>query len=214
VLSKEAHKRLLAELEKKNKPIIKCQEELTRIIREKNATLKATGMNPLILSRAANQAHTEIRKSGALTEKQLQILYPAAILEAQETLLRLKEISEKKITERQLKDIFCVDRKTMRKWKKTLIMQDQIWRLRIHFRQKEQEREFGIIEFPTEVKSITKLETPYKGMCDFCETEKSLDWRIYYSNESWSDICTTNYEWLKDMSLKHGWETDRVLFLK
>lgn len=122
ILSTQVNRKIVAALRKSvNSPKGKCQRRLNTMIKQMSETLETIKINPLILNRAKNQARREIQRNGTLTEKQLQILYPAALLEAQETLLILGEVANKAVTERQLEKIFKVDRKTLRKWKKRLL---------------------------------------------------------------------------------------------
>jgi Zn ribbon nucleic-acid-binding protein len=122
ILSTQVNRKIAAALKKSvNSPKGKCQMWLTTMIKQMSKTLERIKIDALILSRATNQARREIQRNGPLTEKQLQILYPAALLEAQETLLILGEVASKAATERQLEKIFNVDRKTLRKWKKRLL---------------------------------------------------------------------------------------------
>jgi hypothetical protein len=81
--------------------------------------------------------------------------------------------------------------------------------LRVCARREEGQTANSNVEIPNEIKLILKLEKPYKGKCDFCEQIKLLNWRIKYTNGSWSDICEHNYERLKEYSLEHEWQIEK-----
>ena len=121
IISASAIKKITKTLKKnRNDPKLKCKEHLNNLIKEQNETLKMAEIDTQILEDAITQANYSIQTRGPYTEKQLKILLPAAILEAQETLLLKGKTPKKVTTERELMKIFGTDRKTIRKWKKRL----------------------------------------------------------------------------------------------
>jgi hypothetical protein len=122
ITSASAIKKIIKKINKKKKdPKLKCREQLNGLIKEKSKPLKSARVDPNIMETASQLAHYLIRTKGAYTAKQLKILYSAAILAAQEKLMRNGSITKKTTSERQLSEIFKVDRKTLRKWKRRLL---------------------------------------------------------------------------------------------
>lgn len=130
VYSAEQARKLAKALEKAEKdPKEKCIRKLNRLVEDKSQLLKAAKVSALITDCAKTHVQKQIRLEGSCTDKQINILFAAAILEAQETLLRLNRIPKKEITERQLKKMFTIDRKTLRKWKRILRKQNSLSKL-------------------------------------------------------------------------------------
>lgn len=122
IMSASAVRKITKEINKKAKnPKQKCQNLLTNLIKEKRKDLEEASVNQEVLENAIARTRYSIQKNGPFTEKQLKILYPAAILAAQETLIQKGSKNRKKTNERQLEKLFNVDRKTLRKWKRTLL---------------------------------------------------------------------------------------------
>jgi hypothetical protein len=129
---------------------------------------------------------------------------------AQEDLLRMDKFKGTRITERQMEEIFNTDRKTTRKWKKTLKEKRKPVTFGIFARQSEDQLEDSTAKIPQEVKSVVKLEKPHKDNCDYCNQLKLLTRRINYVNGSWSDICEDSFESLKVASLEHEWKIEEL----
>jgi Zn ribbon nucleic-acid-binding protein len=196
-----------------NSPYEKCKERLELLINEKNQIMKPMGITEKTVTEAKQQAMSFMARQKSCTEKQLTSLFSAAIMVAQEKLLRCSEIPKKETTERQLKRVFSIDRKTIRKWKRTLEENLRNVKLGVSVRQNEgSQRRFVVVELPTEIASVIKLNTPYKDKCDFCEETKLLTWRISYTNQSWSDICTSSHGRLEDMSFEKDWKIQERTF--
>lgn len=198
---------------KERGPIQKCKKRLSLLIREKNPIMKSVGIGSRTINKAMLEAQFFIEKNGPYTEKQLRSILSAAIYLAQEALMRRGKILKKEITERQLKSLFDVDRKTIRKWKRNLKENRGTLRIGVKTRQMDGQSTYAIVEIPKEIASVIRLEKPYKDKCDFCEETKLLNWRIKYTNGSWSDICKSSFERLKDQSLEHEWEIEKVVKL-
>ena len=114
---KEFAKRLK---KKERSPIEKCKKRLNLLIREKQPMLKSIGVGFETIAIARRNAQSFVESEGPYTEKQLKSIFSAEICLAQELLIRQRKILKKEITERQLKNIFEIDRKTIRKWKRNL----------------------------------------------------------------------------------------------
>ena len=147
---------------------------------------------------------------GNFTNKQLETIFSAAIALAQDDLIRMGKFNGKKITERQMEKIFNVDRKTTRKWKKTLKENRKPLRLLVYAHKGEEKEAEWEAEIPKDLKSIKKLENPQKGKCDFCEQTKLLVWQIDYVDGLWNRICQDNYERLKGYSLEEEWKIENL----
>jgi hypothetical protein len=100
---------------------------------------------------------------------------------------------KKRVTERQLEEIFNVTRKTIRKWKRNLQKAYTPLKISVLTRQTEGQPKYMTVEVPAKVDSLLKLEEPYEDQCDFCEQHKLLCWRLRYVGGSWSDICDDSY---------------------
>lgn len=121
IMSASAARKNTMEIKKNSKnPKQKCQDQLTDLIREKRKSLEEAKVDQEVLRNAIAQTRYSIQTKGPYTEKQLKILLPAAILRAQDNLLLKGKILENEATERQMMAIFGTDRKTIRKWKKSL----------------------------------------------------------------------------------------------
>ena len=187
---------------KERNPIEKCKKRLILLIREKYPLLKSAGVGSKTIDNAKWKAQCFIERKGHCTEKQLRSIFSAEICLAQEAMIRQRKILKKEITERQLKTIFEIDRKTIRNWKRKLKEKQGTLKIGIKTHQSDEQSEYSVIEIPKEIKSINRLEKPYKEQCDFCEKNKLLSVQIHYTNGSWSTMCEQSYEKLKDYSLE------------
>jgi predicted RNA-binding Zn-ribbon protein involved in translation (DUF1610 family) len=118
--AKEVAKALRA---KEKDPEEKCKKELAELIREKRQKMRQIGVESQTIERAIREISFFIEREegeGLLTKKQLESLFSGAATLAQEDLLRMVKFKGKRITERQMEEIFNTDRKTTRKWKKAL----------------------------------------------------------------------------------------------
>jgi hypothetical protein len=210
IYSASKAKELAKALKKKDRhPKEKCKKQLTALIYEKRQKMQQSGIEPEIISTAKWKLTCFIDAKGPFTKKQLQSQFSAAVSLAQDDLVRMGRFHGKKITERQMEHLFNVDRKTIRKWKRPLKEQLRITKLGISTRKQGNYRAFSAVEFPKEIKSITKLDKPYKDKCDFCEEPQLLEWRITFVNGSWSDLCKSSFERLKEQSLEYDWEIEK-----
>jgi predicted RNA-binding Zn-ribbon protein involved in translation (DUF1610 family) len=105
---------------KKEKKSVVNSKQLERIADEKTETLKTMGIRLEIINLAIEKARIFITNEGPFTEKQLKSLFSASFILTQSNLLESGEIRGKNLTECQIAEIFDVDRKTTRKWKKIL----------------------------------------------------------------------------------------------
>jgi hypothetical protein len=199
-------------LQKKERdPREKCKRQLDLQLYKIRQKMQQNGIEYETINRAKWKLYCFIEREGPFTEKQLQSQFSAAISLAQDELIRVGRFYGKKITQRQIKEIFNVDRKTIRKWKTVLKEKRVPLKLRVYARQEEGQPANGYAEIPSEIKLILKLEKPYRGKCDFCEQIKLLSWRIQYTNGSWSDICEHNYERLIEYSKDYEWQIEKFL---
>ena len=194
-------------------PEEKRKKELAELIHEKRQKMQQIGVESQTIERAIREMSFFVEREegkGFLTKKQLESLFSGAVTLAQEDLVRMGKFKGKRITERQMEEIFNTDRKTTRKWKKVLKENRKPFKFKIWARQSEDQIEDSKAEIPTEIKSFAKLEKPHKEYCDFCGQIKLLTRRINYANSSWSDICEDSYETLKTWSLEHEWKIEAL----
>jgi len=97
-----------------------CQKHFQRIAKEKSHKMLGVGVGPLTIDAATWIVKIYVNLNGPFTEKQLGYLFSAAISLAQDELIKEGKFKGKKITERELAEIFSADRKTIRKWKTVL----------------------------------------------------------------------------------------------
>ena len=143
------------------------------------------------------------------TKKQLESLLSAAIALTQDDLIRISNFRTK-ITERQMENIFDVDRKTMRKWKKILRENHSPQQLIVYAHLGLEEFANRKTEIPKDLQAVRKIENPQKGKCDFCEQNKLLVWQLEYSFGLWNKICQDSYERLKGYSLEEEWKIENL----
>jgi transposase len=183
----------------------KCKKQLDYLIYAKQNKLFDLGISREIIDVAMSKAKIFIDRHGTQTNKKINCLLPAALL----------SVTEKKLTERQLEKIFGVTRKTIRKWKEILQKEPKKERpplklgLRAYIAEGKSRR--IVVEIPTEIKSIARLEKPFEAKCHFCENIELLSWRVRYVNGSWSDICEKSYELLNDFATEYGWKIEQYL---
>lgn len=103
-------------------------------------------------------------------------------------------------------EIFEVDRKTSRKWKKILKENHVQLRLIVYAYQGKEETADYEVEIQKDLKSLEKLENPQKGKCGFCEQTKLLVWQLEFADGLWNRICQDSYERLKRYSLQEDWK--------
>src|SRR4030042_6952223 len=107
IISASGVKKITKEINKKAKnPQQKCQDQLTNLLKEKRKALKEANVDQEVLESAITQTRYSIQKMGAYTEKQLKILYPAAILATQETLIQKGNKTNKTTNDPHLDQLF------------------------------------------------------------------------------------------------------------
>ena len=195
--------------EKEKNPKEKCKQQLHKLLREKNHPLKVMGITKQTITGASDKAQFYIEKTGALTEKQLLSLICGSITYEEDVQFRRRDINKRHATERNLAELFNVDRKTVRKWKNLLKKGSRPPKWGIHLYQENGSLEFGSIEITKDSQAVAKLEKPYKGTCCLFDRDSELIWRIKFSNGCWSDICQPAYELFK----KTYWEYEGHLNL-
>ncbi len=100
-------------------PIVLCQKQFKRLVDEKNSELGYLGVIDLAVEHAQELCIRYIAACGPFTKKQLELLFPAAVVFAQDELVRLK-IKSSKVSDRKVSLLFNANRMTTRKWKKML----------------------------------------------------------------------------------------------
>jgi excinuclease UvrABC ATPase subunit len=211
IYSASKAKELAKALHKREKdPKEKCRKQFKALIYKKNLTMQYHSIDSESINRATWELTYFIKSKGPFTNKQLESLFSAAVILAQDDLLRMGKLKGNKITERQMEEIFNVDRKTTRKWKKTLKENRKPLRLIVYAHKGEEKEADWEAEIPKDLKSIKKLENPQKGKCDFCEETKLLVWQLEYVDGLWSRICQDNYERLKGHSLEEEWKIENL----
>jgi DNA-directed RNA polymerase subunit RPC12/RpoP len=103
-----------------NDPKEKNKRKLELIIFKIHRKMERYGIAQETISRARWKVSCFIEREGPFTEKQLQSQFSAAISLAQDDLIKNGGFYGKRITQRQMKEIFNVDRKTIRKWRNKL----------------------------------------------------------------------------------------------
>jgi hypothetical protein len=197
VISAARHKELAKELEKKqNSPEQKCLNYVSELFENKTEILLKVRILPNTLNRALGTVRSFIREEGVLTENQTTTLAAASIPFFEEIQFKRREISKCYATERVIAEIFNVDRKTIRKWKKTLKdhrPSPTVWSSFTYF--KNGSSSYANAELPTEVESVTKLTKPSILKDDY-EVER-LVWRVKYKDGSWTDLSDGEYKYFK-----------------
>jgi transcription initiation factor TFIIIB Brf1 subunit/transcription initiation factor TFIIB len=197
-------------LKKKEKDTkIKCNNQLYKLLKEKTEQLEKLGIRKDLIASAFRRTQSYIEKKGVLTEKQLTLLFCGSLIGVEDAQLRRREINKCNATERNLAELFNVDRKSIRKWKWLLKKEVRPPKWEIWLHQENGLFEFGFIEIPKDIQVALKLEKPYKSICCFCGRNSELIWRIKYTNGCWSDICLSSYEMFK----KTYWEYEGAITL-
>jgi transcription initiation factor TFIIIB Brf1 subunit/transcription initiation factor TFIIB len=105
--------------DKERDPMELCKKRFQRLIEEKSPKMFEMGMAELTIKIATWKANSYLNINGPITNKQLEHLLSAAIALTQENLADKGLLRGKKLTERQLAEIFSA-RNTTRKWKALL----------------------------------------------------------------------------------------------
>jgi transcription elongation factor Elf1 len=211
VYSEERAKEIARAIKKIEKnPKKQCEKKFKLLVHEKLYLMQQKGITSKNIERATTEASHFINRKGPFTKKQLESLLTAAILLAQDDLIRIGNFKSAKVTERQMENIFDVDRKTMRKWKKTLRENHDPLRLIVYAHIGMDESADRKAEIPQDLRAVRKLENPKKGKCDFCEQNKLLVWQLEYTGALWNKICQESYERLKGYSLKEEWKIQNL----
>lgn len=105
---------------KKEVTALECLKEFETLINEKKEIMMKMGVDFQTINLATAKATNHLAHKGPFTDKQLKHVFPAAFILAQSNLLDFGKLKGTKLTERQLAEIFDVDRKTTRKWKDAL----------------------------------------------------------------------------------------------
>lgn len=120
IFSAAKYQEIAKALKKKEKdPTTKCKKRLQVLITEKRGSLEKTGISVDAIKEAVSKVERFINKKGELTDKKLMILFFAALLIKQEETVNNKNFREPSLTEREMQELSGIDRKTIRKWKKT-----------------------------------------------------------------------------------------------
>lgn len=183
----------LRKKEKEMQPIEKCKQQLYFLINCKTCEMKEAGISSETINIVRWEVRGFLERKGPVTRKQLRSIFAAALSLIQRTdQILYKRFLGKKVADGQLEKIFNVTRKTIRKWRKTLkeksVFQINL-RKRALSRDSDGRRKYKIIDIPSEVEFLKKLDKSIKGECDFCEKPKLLSWRLQFVDGSWSDIC-------------------------
>ncbi|MBN1245550.1 hypothetical protein JXA31_08150 [Candidatus Bathyarchaeota archaeon] len=203
-------KELSKALQKKEKdPIEQNTKQLHQLIKTETEPLKKLGITDSTITNAFSQARNHIVDKDAITEKQLVSLVAASILLAEDIQVRRRELPKGFATERNISEIFNVDRKTIRKWKRQMEEKRHHPKWGVYIYRPNGLLESGIIEIPEDIEAVTKLEKPYNGKCCILGGDYPISWRIKYKNGSWSDICQRAYESFQ----KTYWENEGPLNL-
>jgi len=121
IYSSSASKKIVKALKEKEKdPEEICRKLFQRIAKEKGIKLLELGVDPATIDLATWRVERYMDLNGPLSEKQLGCLFPAEIALVQVELINGGKFKGKKVTEREMQEIFDVDRKTVRKWKAAL----------------------------------------------------------------------------------------------
>jgi hypothetical protein len=105
--------------EREKDPLAKCLKSLRQLIKEKSHRMLEMGMTSLTIDIATWRAKKYLTHKGPITNNQLEHLFSAAIALTQEELASRGELKGKRLTERQMAEIFSA-RNTTRKWKALL----------------------------------------------------------------------------------------------
>jgi hypothetical protein len=209
VYSAEEAKKLVKILKNAEKdPREKCKRKLDNLISNLRQKMQQKGIEYETINRAKWKLQNFIDLKGPFTEKQLRSQFSAVVSLKQDELIRMGKFNGKRVTQRQIKEIFNVDRKTTRKWKNIFTEHNKHIKLGILTRVNGN-HEHAIVEFPTEVKSIIPIKPPHEDTCDFCQKTQLLSRRINFNKGSWSDICEKTYESLMRQSVEHEWELEK-----
>jgi hypothetical protein len=206
ILSAARHRELRRELFKKQKnPVEKCKRQLTDLFEKNRWQLMKEGIAHYTITRALGTAQSYITEEGAVTENQVIILFATSIPFVERIRFRRREIKECNATERIIADIFKVDRKTIRKWKKILeeFRPRPVWSSFTYFR--DGSSAYAEADLPDEVESATKLVKPYLLKDDYGEM---LSWRVTYTDGSWTDLSDGSYECFKGLYWESGGKLD------
>ena len=76
-----------------------------------------TGVAALTIGRATYKVEDYLKRNGPVTDKQLEHLFSAIFTLTQDELESKGQLKGKRLTERQIAEIFSTDRNTTRKWK-------------------------------------------------------------------------------------------------
>jgi transcription elongation factor Elf1 len=121
-----------------NDPKEKSKRKLDVIIFKIHLKMERYGIANETVSRARWKAYCFIERRGPFTEKQLKSQFSAAVSIVQDELTTAEKSNAKNLTQRQMKELFNVDRKTIRKWKKIMKEEGDSLKLRVAPRQKKE----------------------------------------------------------------------------
>jgi hypothetical protein len=212
VYSAQKAKEIAREFKKMEKdPKRQCKQQFRLLVCQKQYRMREKGITPKNIERATKEVHHFINLKGPFTEKQLESMLSAAVTLVQDDLIRIGNCNNPKVTERQMENIFDVDRKTMRKWKKTIRENREHPGLFVYGHLGMVESEERKAEIPKDLVGVRKLDNPKKDICDFCGQIKPLIWRLELDGALWNDICQESYEMLKRYSSEGKWKIPNFL---
>jgi len=204
-------KKIAKAIKKREKdPKEQNKKQLLQLKKQKTVALEKIGITERVISDSAFLAQMYISKNGAVTQNQLIILFAASIRVSEEMLFRRKDILTCNTTERNISEIFGIDRNTLRKWTSLLEREKSNDKIRVRVYRPDGQLESAVIKIPEDIVEVVKLEPSYVGRCCFAlGCTDRLCWRIKYRNNTWSDIRLSAYENFK----KDYWENKGTLTL-
>lgn len=176
---------------------------LFKLEKEKTPLLLKIGVRKETIKEAIFSVQNIIEKTENMTQKHINILFAAKILQLEEHAFRTRDIPKKLANESNISEITNVDRKTLRKWKNLLKEKYDKTKLSIQVHKQDGESDFALIDIPDDIAEVVKLDQPYVGECQFSLKNCRLEWRIKYQNETWSDISQNAYELFKQLYWEH-----------
>jgi hypothetical protein len=192
------------ERKKKTDLVEKRKRQLRTLVRIKTPELEMLGISPDAITASREKVHSLLKDGASITNKQLHNVFPAALYFTYE--LEPNLFTKRRITERQLENIFNTTRKTIRRWKKLFQereasskKEEQRQIRTIAFRWEGEEAKFRFVDLPEEVKALTQNTENKYVECDFCQNiSKQPCWRLDFNDRSWSFICKSCREGLSE----------------
>jgi DNA-binding CsgD family transcriptional regulator len=106
--------------QKERDPLELCKKTFKLLVEQKSLKMLDMDVSAFTIGRSTCKVEDYLKRNGSVTDRQLELLFSAIFSLTQDELESKCLLKGKRLTERQIAEIFSADRNTTRKWKTLL----------------------------------------------------------------------------------------------